>query len=161
MLLGFKDQFVPYVLDGSKTHTIRHGYGPARWKPGMRADLYEKPRQKGMRLLFRAPVIAVDQIEIWSYEAVQCGRGPIPPLMGNHCLNAHRGPEGESLLVQINGELLTASETRHLFKRDGFREPGTCPQYQALMFWVPLLPFRGHMIHWNYEARFIEKECNS
>lgn len=32
MILGFKPQFVPKILDGTKLHTIRSGN---RWKPGM------------------------------------------------------------------------------------------------------------------------------
>lgn len=42
MILGFKDEFVPLVEDGSKTHSIRAG---ERWRVGMRADLFEKTRQ--------------------------------------------------------------------------------------------------------------------
>lgn len=193
MILGFKNQFVPYVLDGTKTHTIRAG---ERWKAGMRADLFAGTRQRkvfqlrltdafgcichgdglmgmechapihaeyrktqvaGMRLLFRAPVVRVETIEIYDYEAVQCGRGSIPPLGGNHVRNAHRGPNGESLLVRIEGEGLSADETRSFFFRDGFRNTGECPQYQALKFWRDRLPFHGQIVHWDYEQRFMEK----
>jgi len=62
VILGFKDQFVPYVREGSKTHSVRSG---GRWKVGMRADLFEKVRQKGMSLIFRAPVVKVEPVFIW------------------------------------------------------------------------------------------------
>ena len=188
MILGFHDRFVPYVLDGSKTHTIRSG---ERWKVGMRADLFAEPRRpkkyekfcpaterkwvdcgctkcgsaadapvrqvSGMRLLFRAPVVRVEEIEIFEYEAIQRGFGPISPLGGNHCLNAHRGPSGESLLVRIEGEGLAVDEARAFFYRDGFRAPGECPQYQALGFWKARLPFKGQIIHWDVAQRYAEK----
>lgn len=165
MVVGFKDRFVPMVEDGSKTHTIRAGN---RWRVGMRADLFARPRQRqvfalsldgqltqvaGMRLLFRAPVVGVQKIKIYEYEAVQSGRGPISPLNGNHVRNAMRGPNGESLLLTLDGVLLDADEARAFFVRDGFREKGTCPQYGALQFWQQRLPFTGQLIHWNYEQR--------
>ena len=150
MIIGFQDRFEPFVTDGSKRHTIRAGN---RWKAGIRADLFVRPRQKDMRLLFRAPVVRVEEIRIDEYEAVQCGRGSIPPLNGNHVLKACRGPRGESLLVRIDGELLAWDETSALFFRDGFREPGECPQFQALQFWHKRLPFRGQIIHWDYDRR--------
>lgn len=37
MLLGFKRRFEPFILDGSKTHTIRAS-GGRTWRPGMRCD---------------------------------------------------------------------------------------------------------------------------
>ena len=43
MNLGFHDQVVPFIEDGSKTHTIRAG---ERWKVGMRADLYRELRRR-------------------------------------------------------------------------------------------------------------------
>lgn len=143
MILGFKDQFEPFVMDGSKQHTIRAG---RRWKKEMRADLYVRPRQKDMRLLFRAPVVLVQTIRIESYECFQ--RSPLAHTRANHVRGAQRGPQGESLIVTLEGMELDASEARSLFWRDGFREPGVCSQYQALQFWEARLPFEGQLIHW-------------
>lgn len=148
MILGFKDQFVPFVVEGSKTHTIREG---ERWRAGMRADCYARPRQKDMRLLFRAPVVKVEPIRIHSYEYYQ--RGPTP-LGGNHCLFAKRGPHGEAMLVWINGELLQHDEAESLFRRDGFRDAVMMASYEALLFWGDRLPFAGQIIHWDYAERF-------
>lgn len=159
MILGFKDQFVPMVLDGSKTHTIRAGF---RWKAGMRADLYTGAYRPGARrLLFRAVVTKVEPIAIASYEAVQDGRGPWNPLAGDHCLGAQRGPCGECLLVKVNGKLLSADESVLLCWLDGFRDCGAWSDYQALTFWGDDLPLAGQLIHWDYERRFekVEDTC--
>jgi hypothetical protein len=42
VILGFKDRFVAFVENGTKTHSIRAGN---RWKVGMRADLYRESRR--------------------------------------------------------------------------------------------------------------------
>jgi len=148
MILGFKDRFVPFVVDGSKRHTIRGG---ERWKAGMRADLFRNVRQKNMALLFRAPVIRVESIRLCSYETYQ--RGPTP-LDGNHCRNASRGPHGEAMLVWINRQLLEHDEAEELFRRDGFRDKALMATYEALLFWQERLPFAGQIIHWDYDERF-------
>lgn len=146
MNLGFKDQFVSYVEEGSKTHTIRAG---DRWKVGMRADLYARPRQKGMRLIFRAPVVRVQEIEI------------IPPpddfrcfLCGTREIHCHQ-PYSRIL---IDGEELGSDERDLLAWRDGFRPfPETTFAFDHMMeFWRGRLPFHGQVIHWDYTARFVE-----
>lgn len=145
MILGFKDRFVPLVESGLKTHTIRAGN---RWKAGLIADCFARPRQKGMRLILRAPVVKVERIRIFEYGSVQSGKGPIPPLAGNHVRNACRGPHGEALLVEIDGTLLEHDEAEALFRRDGFTDPGLMASYEALLFWKNNLPFTGQIIHW-------------
>ena len=188
MVLGFKDQFIPYIEEGSKTHSIRAGF---RWKVGMRADLYRESRRRkvyelratnippgcichgdglygmrcdapvhapakveyeqvqvaGMRLIFRAPVVRVQTIEIAIRE------------------NTPR--------VTIDGELLMVDEANAFFWRDGFRDPEPSPRLygalwrdfpylsQAMAFWCDrhkLLrkPFRGQIVHWDYAARFMD-----
>ena len=76
MILGFKDQFIPYVLDGSKTHTIRGGN---RWRYGMRADLFTGPYKPGLRrLIFRVPVVKVERIEV---RAINTGLQYVHPML--------------------------------------------------------------------------------
>jgi hypothetical protein len=145
MVLGFKDQFVPLVEDGSKTHSIRAGN---RWRAEMRADLFARPRQKGMRLLFRAIVTRVERIEIFAYKNVPFVLG------GNHSPGAHRGPNGEALVIRIDGILLDSTETEALLRRDGFRDKTLMASYEALMFWEKRLPFSGQLLHWDYNNRF-------
>lgn len=138
MILGFKDQFVPYVLEGSKTHTIRAG---DRWRAGMRADLFSRPRQKDMRLLFRAPVVRVETIEIRE-----------TTIEGDRALE-----------VLIDGVLLDRAETEALFWRDGFRKPEDVPAVDlAHAFWMDRLPFHGQIIHWDYARRYVPcGECGT
>jgi hypothetical protein len=136
MLLGFKQRFEQFVREGSKTHTIRRlkKHSP---KVGDVCHCYGDLRQKSMHLLGRWPCIAVDNVRI------------------------DRNPNAApvALKVRINGELLDADETRALFYRDGFRDPGRCPALQARDFWDaarprrssnPAFPFEGQMIHWDF-----------
>lgn len=160
MLLAFQKRFIPYVLDGSKRHTIRAG---ERWKAGMRADLYEESRRpkkydasgaqvSGMRLLFRDLVTKVDPILI-----------------------EHSGRAGfqlvENTSIFIAGNELKDFE-RDLFAwTDGFREDCNVNQpygvvgafEQMVAFWEAehkfgrkIHKFGGQIMHWDYEQRFME-----
>lgn len=153
MMLGFKDRFVPMIEDGSKTHTIRAG---ARWKVGMRADLYARPRQRDMRLLFRAVVTRVETIEV------------IPPPMDWKCPLCYSGRihcHEVWSKVFIAGDLLNSDEADGFAWRDGFRsfpkghchERHTSGSFGLMMeYWRDQLPFSGQLIHWDYEGRFTE-----
>lgn len=149
MILGFKDQFEPYVLDGSKTHSIRAG---ERWRVGMRADLYVKPRQKGMRLLFRAEVVKVD------------------PILIEH---SHRAGFElcENTSLYIAGNELKDYELEMFAWADGFREDCDVNQpygvvgafEQMIAFWQAeyqfgkkMHQFVGQVTHWDYTDRFTE-----
>ncbi len=63
MLLGFQQRFVPYVMEGSKTPTIR---GPRRSEPrvGEICHCYADTRRASMRLLGRWPCVKVERILI-------------------------------------------------------------------------------------------------
>lgn len=160
MNLGFKNQFVAYVEEGSKTHTIRGG---TRWHAGMRADLFAEPRRpkvfadfcshtdkpwsecscwacergpstrvtrqvSGMRLLFRAPVVKVETIEIRANQT-----------------------------VIIAGIELSADERALFAWKDGFRPDGTSESFPSMIaFWKGRLPFTGQIIHWDYSHRFTD-----
>lgn len=45
MILGFKEEFIPKVLDGTKIHSLREG---ERWKADTSIQFFGKVRQKGM-----------------------------------------------------------------------------------------------------------------
>ena len=141
-LYNFQQRFVPFIEDGSKRHTIR-GIRRNPDKPGDTCHLYTGLRQPGARLIFRAPCLRVEPIEI---------------------------NEWDGGAVYINGERLGHDEMDALAWRDGFRgpqsdwlsigskiipTPGTvkgCFQ-QMLSFWNDRLPFEGHIVHWDYERR--------
>lgn len=62
MILGFKPQLVPTIVDGTKLHTIRSGQ---RWRPGMTIHFYEKVRQPGMRKIREDAICtAVQQVRL-------------------------------------------------------------------------------------------------
>jgi hypothetical protein len=62
-LYNFRSRFVPLILDGRKTHTIRSSRARAD-KPGNTMHLYTGLRQRGAQLLMRAPCVRVDPIYI-------------------------------------------------------------------------------------------------
>lgn len=93
-LYGFKAQFVPKILAGEKTHTIRAPRKDGRVnKPGNVVHLYTGLRRKGATLLMRARCTRVQAIEIT-----------------------------ESHLILIDGMALDCSEREQLAKRDGFAD---------------------------------------
>ncbi len=131
MLLGLQDRFVPLVETGAKRHSIRAG---ERWRAGMRADLYARPRQKGMRLIFRAPVTQVDRIRI-----------TVLPL---NWIERYT----PSLRVSINGQPLDPGEIELLARCDGFPEGAD----EMAGYWRRTHGggvFHGQIIHWDFEAR--------
>lgn len=132
MLLGFKRQFAPMVLDGTKTHTIR-GLRKIAPRVGDIAHCYVDPRQKTMRLLGRWPIIRVESIEI-----VATYVQTIP------------------LAIWIEDQRLRPDEMNQFLWMDGFRDKGGETYeaiHQAAEFWKDRLeatvgPWRGHVIHW-------------
>ena len=133
MLLGFKDRFVPYVEDGSKTHTIR-AFGKRRlFRVGDSCDCYAHARQPDMRLIGRWPCVKVETIEIQPiYSMEDC-----------------------PLYVLVDGVPLSPDETDGLLYRDGFREWSVGPfshTKEAKYFWEDRIPFKGQLIHWKFTA---------
>jgi len=130
MLLGFKRRFAPFVLDGSKTHTIRATRKIAP-KVGEMCHCYVDPRQKTMKLLGRWPCVKVEEIEIEI----------LPPVF-----LALAGP-----VVRINGDALSADECEALAFRDGFRDYRFNSHFEEMLkFWKGRLPFKGQIIHWKW-----------
>ena len=62
-LYGFQKRFVPFILSGEKTHTIR-AIRANPDKPGNTLHLYTGLRRKGARLLMRVPCVKVEGIVI-------------------------------------------------------------------------------------------------
>lgn len=122
-LYNFEQRFVPFILSGAKTHTIRAVRAHPD-KPGNMLHLYTGLRHPGARLLMRVPCVRVEPI--WFTAA------------SNHY--DYRNP---FLLIQINGHELSRDEVEALAKRDGFGNMA-----EMLEFWNGRLPFSGHIIHW-------------
>lgn len=136
-LLGFQDRFVKKILRGEKTHTIRN---ERNIEVGDRLDLYERPRQKGMKLLFRAPCVRIEEIKIEM--RMYSGTGVLT-----------RGMEFPKII--LNGELLDDSEQDAFARRDGFNNFA-----DMIAFWrhpTDRIPFKGMIIHWDYSQRTMVK----
>jgi ASCH domain-containing protein len=119
-LYNFKERFVPRILDGSKTHTIRPRRSRAD-KPGNTLHLYTGLRHKGARLLMRVPCVKVEEIEI--------------DACGHEC---NCDP-----MIAIDGIELSESEREAFAIRDGFES------FDDFMnFWAGRLPFKGQIVHW-------------
>ena len=124
-LYNFKARFVPRILDGSKTHTIRPLRAHAD-KPGSTLHLYTGLRHKGARLLMRVPCVKVESIEMDA-----CG----------HECNC-------DATVVIDGIELGESEREAFAIHDGFESFS-----DMLDFWAGRLPFRGQIVHWQFQRR--------
>ena len=121
-LYNFKKQFVPFIRDGSKRHTIR-AKRKYRDKPGDTVHLYTGLRTKAARLLGRSICVKVEDIVITT---------------------AHQ--------IFVDGEELTLSEKNALAFCDGFRGRGVEHAFEDMMaFWNGRLPFEGDIIHWSKE----------
>ena len=127
-IYSFQDRFVPFILDGRKTHTIR-AVRKYPDEPGDLLHLYNGLRTKKARLLMRAQCVKVENIllDFW--------------LAG--------WPTHPRYRILIGDELLTVDEMEQLARRDGFESLAT-----MIQFWrEPMrLPFRGHIIHWKFES---------
>lgn len=152
MLLGFKKQFVPYILDGSKTHTIRaprknvlsrakHG-SP---RVGETCHCYTGLRQRGPIIQKLASGTVVRQkipgtlLGRWRCVKVETIEIVVLPDI----FLAQAGP-----VIRIAGEVLSDDEADALAYRDGFRTGGFA---EMMAFWEGRLPFVGNIIHWKFE----------
>lgn len=121
-LYNFQPRFVPFILSGEKTHTIRATRANPD-KPGNTLHLYTGLRHKGAKLLMRTPCVKVEEIEIQD---------------GIFFDENHAS-------VTIDGIKLDRSEREALAVRDGF------PNFEEMIqFWRGRLPFKGQIIHWRF-----------
>lgn len=126
-LYNFQRRFVPKILSGEKTHTIRAERAHPD-KPGNTLHLYTGLRTKKARLLMRVPCMKVEGIEIRSDVAV---------------VDPPSGDVYSLIRVFIGGEQLAWDECDSFARRDGFSDFA-----DMMAFWNGRLPFRGHIIHW-------------
>lgn len=125
-LYNFKERFAPFILDGSKTHTIR-GKRKHPDRPGNTLHLFTGLRTRNARLLMRQPCVAVHEITI--------------EVIETNLLDVWR--------ITIDGDELAPDEMQALAWSDGFRENGRELALRTMMaFWKGRLPFLGHIIHW-------------
>ena len=123
-LYNFQARFVPFILDGRKTHTIRAVRAHPD-KPGNTLHLYTGLRTKKAKLLMRVPCVNVEDI-----------------LIDRFGLKANRG----RVVIRIDDAELDRTEMNALARRDGFANLG-----EMMDFWRGRLPFRGQIIHWRHK----------
>jgi hypothetical protein len=123
MILGFKAEFVPAVVAGTKPHTIRKG---KRWRVGQSIQFYQDARQKTM-LKIRPDAVAtvVQEIIITRPER-------------------YLGPPREPVIT-IDGRQLTPLECQELARRDGFDDLDGLLRFITQAYF---LPFTGQLIGW-------------
>ena len=127
-LYNFKKQFEAPILAGAKRHTIRAERAHSD-RPGDVMHLYTGLRQRGARLLFRAPCVRVEDVSI---------EGGWDGVSGDFL--------GE---VRVNGIRLDRDELEQLAKCDGFGSHA-----EMMEFWRGRLPFTGKIFHWDFARRW-------
>ena len=137
-LYNFQQRFVPYILDGSKQHTIRACRKNPE-KPGNVCHLYKGLRQKGAQLLLRAPCTRVEEIrinraQVW-IDDVELS------LSEKNSLAWRDGFRFEGTVMEVTDPPVERDEG--------------CFDLM-LQFWVEKhgsTDFDGHIIHWDWNRR--------
>ena len=123
-IYNFEKRFVPFIIAGTKTHTIRaHRRYPD--EAGKMLHLYTGLRHPGAMLLMRVPCVRMETIDFVLN-------------LPKHALENSR-----AVSVFIDGEPLDEDEKQSLARRDGFEDFG-----KMMEFWNSRLPFNGQIIHW-------------
>lgn len=130
-LYNFQPRFVPFILSGAKTHTIRAVRANPD-KPGNTLHLYTGLRTKKAKLLMRVPCVARANIKI--------------------CMRPHAQAKERKIIqypaVFISGVELARDEREALARRDGFTDFA-----DMIAFWNGRLPFKGHIIFWRFDGQ--------
>ena len=145
-LYGFDRRFVPLVLAGTKTQTIRARGKRPKPSVGGVAHCYADPRRQSMRLLGRWPIVKVSDI---------------------------RFEIDSRLRVWVDGAELTLCEMEMLFHRDGFvcpgerlgipslrrfflqHQPGAVALATEFIQERLKLPFLGYLIEWDFDRSLL------
>lgn len=122
-LYNFQERFVPFILSGAKTHTIRATRVHPD-VPGNTLHLYTGLRRKGARLIKRVICIKVEDILIRETRSLSSDATDI-------------------FEIAIQGVGLEDSEKELLARRDGFKNFA-----EMMSFWDGRLPFTGQITHW-------------
>jgi hypothetical protein len=149
-LYNFQPRFVPYILEGTKTHTIRAERRHMDM-PGRTMHLYTGLRHKGARLLMRVRCVKIEFVKFETDGRVRIGAridGYDPKDSGG------AGVPGGFLELDEDEKIALAW-------RDGFRFPETWRKRDRhgvscfdlmLEFWRERLPWSGWIIHWQPPA---------
>lgn len=144
---SFQERFVPFILDGSKTHTIRQRRRKGFAKQGNRLALYYGMRTKQCRLLLDTTCTEVHTLFLG---------------YSNLCIAKYRVTDYEAEEFRLWGQLpldsyeLLQAEKELFAWRDGFRPEGTSysepwGSFDLMLRWwrqTHELPFVGDIIYW-------------
>ena len=126
MVIGFKKQFVPKILDGTKQHTMREDANN-RWKVGMKMHMATGVRTKGYNQFAEKICTGIQNVEIkWRN----------PP--------ADSFPfQGRSVKVFIDGKNISNNDEilDNLVEKDGFNDR------KEFFTWFSE-DFTGKILHW-------------
>ena len=145
---SFQSRFVPFVKDGSKTHTIRNRRRyPA--KIGSTCYLYSGLRTKWCQKIGTGVCVKTFSIAIYQYGVVF-----YPRLLEDTELEAARISPFDPLLPIA--QVLSIQECDRLAWADGFRPDGSTSQNPGgafnlmIRFWnqTHSLPWAGDIIYW-------------
>lgn len=125
-LYNFEPRFVPNILDGTKTHTIR-ALREHPDRPGSTLHLYTGLRHKGARLLMRVKCVRIERIRMELYS----------PAPGKFRIQ-----------IWIDGHPINQDEAEVFARRDGFFSFADMEAY-----WFDRLPFTGQIIHWTFTRK--------
>lgn len=132
MVLAFKPQFVPRILEGSKIHTIRKDE-KKRWKHGTDIHFATGVRTKNYNQFYKSRCKHIDEIEIvWN--------NPFrTDFNSSSCIRI--GDNGDYFTVYINGKIQSYANVLSLAKNDGF------DSVEDFARWFNA-NYRGRIIHW-------------
>lgn len=141
-LYGFKKQFVPCVLDGSKTHTIR-AERRLQDKPGNTMHLFYALRTKQCEFLLRAPCVKVEPIAIYRAQV---------------WLN------GEELSLSEKDLLAWRDGFRYRNTAGTLELTGSGGCFDLMLqYWAKNRGpdnFTGRIFHWDYQRAVFEREAH-
>lgn len=144
MILGFKNRFVPKIINGTKIHTIRED-SKMRWKEGRKINFAVNVRTKNYNQFALGTCTKVEPISIRHYDIIdidkstQLFRKMTETDLGI-CLKI-RGVE-KYIVININDRDLRRDEIIKLTGNDGF-------DYVHDFFEWFNKDFKGRLIYWN------------
>ncbi len=131
MILGFKNHFVPKILDGSKIHTIREDKNN-RWKKGRIIDMATGVRTKKYNKFTEQFCISTQMIEIkWTThnKGLVSENKSVQVLIDNQNITNKHFKDTDEMVVEL------------LAKNDGFENVAD------FFAWFSK-DFKGKIIHW-------------
>jgi len=150
-LYNFKPQFVPFIKEWSKRHTIR-AERSKQDLPGKVMHLFQGLRHPGAECLMRTRCVRRDFLVITEQRRIRIGAS-----VG---LSDYPALYGEGQFHRTGFVDLDQDEENLLAWKDGFRPEGSTQEnpgdaFRLMMqFWNGRLPFQGQMYHWDPRVQF-------